>query len=95
MEAPLYPAAARFVPPVRQPRVLNTHDASVAELMAMPEVWARVVKDMPAITFATETPLMKPHLGNLSLRDLVMFGAAKADALDGIDAYLRGLGAVA
>ncbi|MDE2303115.1 MAG: hypothetical protein KGK11_11210 [Sphingomonadales bacterium] len=95
MEAPRYLPATRFVPPVRQPRVLNTRDASIAELMAIPPVWAVVVAKMPAMALAVKTPMMTPNLGNMSLRDIAMFTGGSGDALDAIDAQLKALGPVA
>jgi hypothetical protein len=92
MDAPLYPPAERFVLPMRQPRILNTRESSMAEIMAIPDVWAMVVKLMPGIIMATGSAQMKPHLGNMSLHDLVMFGAASADGLGQIDALLRAKG---
>jgi hypothetical protein len=94
MDAPLYTPAGRFVPPVRQPRLLNTRDVAIADLMAIPGAWAVVLKEMPAISMTIGSPMLKPHLGNFSLHDLVAFGAAKGEALTRIDEGLRALGEV-
>ncbi|MBU6206810.1 MAG: hypothetical protein KGQ42_03910 [Alphaproteobacteria bacterium] len=92
MDAQLYPPANHWVAPVRQPHILNTRDASIADLMALQDVWAMLLKEAPGIAMMTSTPMLKPHLGNMSLRDLVMFGAMKGDALDRVDARLRDMG---
>jgi hypothetical protein len=94
MDAPLYPAADHFVPPVRQPRVLNTHDVSIADLMAIPDIWAQVMKAMPQLQMALASSMLKPHLGNFSLRDLAAFGATSDTALDQLDVTLRARGMV-
>ena len=94
MDAPLYPPSRHFVPPERLARVLNTTDASIAELMAIPEIWAMVVKAMPATAMIVNSPMMAPNVGNMSLRDLVAFGAMDGAALDGVDARLKALGPV-
>jgi hypothetical protein len=94
LDAPLYRPAERFVQPVRQPRLLNTRDVAIADLMAIPAAWAIVLKEMPQISMTLGSPMLKPHLGNFSFHDLVAFGAAKGEALDRIDEGLRALGEV-
>jgi hypothetical protein len=94
MDAPLYLAADHFVPPVRQPRVLNTRDVAIADLMAIPEVWAQVMKSMPQLAMAMASSMLKPHLGNFSLRDLAAFGATTDTALDQLDVMLQARGMV-
>ncbi|MEO7656645.1 MAG: hypothetical protein ABIS25_04830 [Sphingomicrobium sp.] len=92
MDAPLYPPAIAFEQPVRLPRLLDTRAASIAELKAIPAVWAIVLKESPSADFLIKVPMLKPHLGNFSFYSLVQFGAVKAEALDRIDVQLRTLG---
>ena len=96
MDAPLYPPARAFEAPVRLPRILNTTDAAVYDLKAVPAAWAIVLKELPGIEsrFVGE---LEPHLYALSFRSLLQFGPrneVQADALDRIDAQLRALGEV-
>jgi hypothetical protein len=93
MDAPLYPPARAFEAPVRLPRILNTSDAAVYDLKAVPAAWAIVLKELPGIE-SRFVGQLEPHLSALSFRSLVQFGMVKADALDRIDAQLRALGEV-
>lgn len=92
MDAPLYPPAAQFVPPERVARVLQTRTVSLADLMANPAAWAIVVKELPMAQGIVQAPMLKPFLGNFSLRDLAMFGVFDAALLAPIDAQLKELG---
>ena len=93
MDAPLYPPARSFEAPVRLPRILNTSDAAVYDLKAVPAAWAIVLKELPGIENRFVGQL-EPHLSALSFRSLLQFGMVKADALDRIDVQLRALGEV-
>ncbi|MET0180765.1 MAG: hypothetical protein ABW194_09850 [Novosphingobium sp.] len=93
MDAPIYPPAQVFVAPERVPRVLNTRDVSIADLMAIPEARAIVLKEMPQIE-SRLTGQIAPHLGNFSFRDISQYRIAKAEDLDRIDPQLARLGPV-
>mgnify|MGYP001137639201 CR=1 FL=1 len=94
MDAPLYPPAARFVQPVRVAYTISTSNTPIAELMKIPAAWAIVVKEVPNIEARLSVPMLKPHLGNFSLRSLVQFGFSTAEQLDRVDAQLKALGDV-
>lgn len=94
MDAPLYPPAIRFEQPVRVARTLSTDNTPIAELMKVPVAWAVVVKEIPGIEGRLSVPMLKPHLGNFSLRSLVQFGFSSNEQLDRVDAQLSALGEV-
>ena len=73
MDAPLYPPAAAFEQPVAAPYVLRLENVSLSDLLAMPAAWAIVVKHLPALQRMVSTPMMKPHLGNFTVRSLEAF----------------------
>lgn len=93
MDAPLYPPATAYVPPVRVPRALSTKDTAINDLMAIPAAWAIVLKEIPTVQQRISSEQMKPHLGNFAFRDLTQFGVFKAADLDRIDPQLKALGA--
>ena len=37
------------------------------------------------------SPMMKPHLGNMAPRTLIMFGGSQPERLDKVDARLKAL----
>ena len=92
MDAPLYPPAAVFVQPERVAYRVSTQSTPVAELMKIPAAWAIVTKEVPGIEGRLSNPMLKPHLGNFSLRSLVQFGFSNTAQLDRIDAQLLALG---
>ncbi|UVO53083.1 hypothetical protein [Sphingomonas sp. SUN039] len=92
MDAPLYPPATAYVQPVRVHRPLDTKDTAIADLMAIPEAWAIVLKEIPNMQQRIGNEQLKPHLGNFSFRSLTQFGVVKAADLDRIDAQLKALG---
>ncbi len=92
MDAPLYPAARTFVAPTRIPRTLSTRDTSISELQAIPAAWAIVSEEIPNVDARIGSEMIKPHLGNFSLRSLVQFGVVSPDALPRIDERLKALG---
>ncbi|HEX7853536.1 MAG TPA: hypothetical protein VF503_07550 [Sphingobium sp.] len=94
MDAPLYPPASAFVQPQRTPRALNTQDVAIADLKANPTAWAIVLKEIPNMEARIGNEMIKPHLGNFSLRSLVQFGVVPVPALDRIDVQLKALGEV-
>jgi hypothetical protein len=94
MDAPLYPPASHFELPERVARSVSTGNTPIAELMKIPAAWAIVVKGVPGIEQRLNTPQLKPHLGNFSLRSLVQFGFSTSAQLDSIDAQLKALGEI-
>lgn len=94
MDAPLYPPAARFEQPVRLPRVVDTANTPIAELMKISAAWAVVVDEIPGIEGRLSVPMLKPHLGNFTLRSLVQFGFSTSEQLDRVDTRLKSLGEV-
>lgn len=88
MDAPLYPPANAWVAPRILPQQMTTRNSSFAELLASPEAKAILQSEVPGFEMLISNPQLKPHLGNMSPRDLVQFGAFKADALDRVDAKL-------
>lgn len=94
MDAPLYPPAAAFIPPRHVAHALSTQDSAIADLKANPAAWAIVLKEIPTMEARIGNEMLKPHLGNFSLRSLVQFGVVPAAALDRIDEQLKALGEV-
>lgn len=92
MDASFYPPAELYVRPERVAYRVNTRNTPIAELMKIPRAWAVVVKEVPGIEARLSVPMLKPHLGNFSLRSLVQFGFSSNEQLDRIDAQLQGLG---
>jgi hypothetical protein len=92
MDAPLYPPARIFVQPQRVAYQVSTRNTPIAELMKIPAAWAIVTKEVPGIDRRLSVPMLKPHLGNFSLRSLVQFGFSSTEQLDRVDAQLLALG---
>jgi hypothetical protein len=92
MDAPLYPPAREFILPERVAYRVSTRNTPIAELLKIPAAWAIVVKEVPGIEAKVSVPMLKPHLGNFSLRSLVQFGFATSEQLDRADAQLLQLG---
>lgn len=94
MDAPLYPPASTFQQPVRVAAPVSTRNTPIADLMKIPAAWAIIVKEVPGIEPRLGAEMLKPHLGNFSLRSLVQFGFAKPEQLDRADVQLLALGDV-
>ena len=92
MDAPLYSPAVAFVQPETIARPLSTSESAIADLQAIPAAWAVIVKAIPNIGARVGSEMIKPHLGNFSLKSLIQFGIVRPDAFDRIDADLRALG---
>lgn len=92
MDAPLYPPAEIYVRPERLAYRVSTRNTPIAELMKIPAAWAVVVKEVPGIEARLSVPMLKPHLGNFSLRSLVQFGFSTSEQLDRVDTQLQSLG---
>jgi hypothetical protein len=92
IEAPLYPPAAAFTPPVATPRTLSVRNYSAAELMAIPAAWAIVVKHLPGVRMMADNPQAKPMLSTMTVADFAGFAGVDASAaLAAIDAELAAL----
>jgi hypothetical protein len=76
LDAPIYPPAAAFEQPIAAPYVLRLENVSLAELMRMPAAWDRVLKHLPWLELMTSSPMLKPHLGNMTVQSLAAFGMA-------------------
>jgi hypothetical protein len=81
MDAPNYPPAAAYQPPVALPYVLSLDNASIGELMNFPAAWAIVVKYVPSLKFMSGTAQLKPHLGNMTVPSLAVFSQPIAPQL--------------
>ena len=92
MDAPTYPPAAVYVQPVAVPYAISLRLLPLGSLMQMPAAWAIVLKHLPALQMMTSTPMMKPHLGNMTVADVSQFVKAATPAeLAVIDAELQRL----
>jgi hypothetical protein len=91
MDAPTYPPATAFEPPVAAPYEFSVQTASLADLMGSPAAWAIVVKHAPGFKMAVNAPQLKPQLSNFTVEDFITFGVVKRAAVDAIDAELRQL----
>jgi len=70
LDAPTYPAQLVFEQPVGVPSTLTLETFSLAELMAIPDAWAIILKHAPAVRFIVGAQQAKPHLGNMTLASL-------------------------
>ncbi|HEX7820149.1 MAG TPA: hypothetical protein VF463_05975 [Sphingobium sp.] len=94
MDAPIYPPATRFVQPEIQAEYLSTAKTPIARLKANPAAWAIILKQFPNLAAQLGSDMLKPHLGNFSLRSLTTFGIVNTEGLDAADIQLRTLGEV-
>jgi hypothetical protein len=76
LDAPTYPPAAAFEPPIAAPYVLRLDNVSLAELMKMPAAWDIVLKHLPSLKLMTSSAMLKPHLGNMTVQSLAAFSQA-------------------
>jgi hypothetical protein len=92
MDAPNYPPAAAFVQPLAVPYELSLRSVPLASLMQMPAAWAIVSKHLPALKMMVNTPMAKPHLGNMTVHDFAQFtSVATPEIMATIDAELHRL----
>jgi hypothetical protein len=92
LDAPTYPPAAAFEQPITAPYELRLENVSLAELMKMPAAWDIVVKHMPLLKMAVSLPILKPHLGNMTVHSLAAFSkGASPEELAAIDQELARL----
>lgn len=73
MEAPTYPPAAAFEQPVAEPYVVRLENVSLAELLGMPAAWDIVLRHLPSLKLMIGAPMLKPHLGNMTVCSLATF----------------------
>ena len=92
MEAPTYVPAADFEQPVAAPYVVQLENVSLAELMKIPAAWQTVLEHLPSLKLITASPMLRPHLGNMTVQSLSAFtkGAAP-EVLAAIDRELARL----
>lgn len=88
MDAPLYPPALAFEPPVIQAYRMTTTNTSIATLLSSPQIKAIMQREIPGYEARIKGDMLAPHLDNFSPRSLVQFGLFKADALDRVDAEI-------
>lgn len=91
MDAPTYPPAAAYEPPVAAPYELSVDTASLAELMSAPAAWAIVLKHAPAFKMIISAPQTKPYLTNFTVDSFVTYGVVSENTVEAIDQDLRQL----
>ena len=91
MDAPIYPPSSAYEAPERVPERLTTANGSFADFIANPQAMAILAEEVPSIKFMIGSPMMKPHLGNMGPRTLIMFGGSQPERLDKVDARLKAL----
>jgi len=90
--APKYPPATSFEQPIVLPYPLRVGTLSVAELMANSAAWEIVVKYLPQLKLMVSSVMIKPHLGNMSVRGLMSFVSdPPPETLKSIDSELSQL----
>lgn len=89
MDAPVYPPASEYIAPEMIPGPLNTRTSSLAELLANPKARAIMFSEAPPLEQTLTSEQIQPHLGNLSLRSLLDFGAVDQAAIERIDARFK------
>ena len=80
MEAPMYPAAIGFEPPLINSYVPRLEDVSLAELMSRPAAWSIVLKHLPWLRVFVASPGLRPQLGNMTVQSLATFTKALSPA---------------
>jgi hypothetical protein len=92
LEAPIYVPAADFEQPVAAPYVVQLENVSLAELMRNPRAWEVVLEHLPSLKLITASPMLKPHLGNMTVHSLSAFTkVATPEVLAAIDRELARL----
>ena len=89
MDAPLYLPSQAYEAPVPVPQPMSTRTSSLADFLANPAAKAIITSEVPAFEAMVSTPMLKPHLDNMSPRSIVQFGAFKSDQLDRVDVKLK------
>jgi hypothetical protein len=89
IQAPIYPAAERFVAPERLPYRLSARGSSFKVLMAHPKAWAIVLKEVPVIALFVKAPGAQPFLANFSLQNALEIGLTTQAALDRVEQRLQ------
>jgi len=91
MDAPTYPPATAYEPPVAAPYELSVETVSIAELMSAPAAWAIVLKHAPAFKMIVTAPQTKAYLTNFTVDSFVTYGVVSQATIDAIDVDLRQL----
>jgi len=91
MDAPIYPPAQSFDPPVAAPFELAVQNVTIAELLGAPAAWAIVLRHAPALKMIVAVPMIQPQLSSMTIDSLMTYGAVNQAAVDAIDAELRQL----
>jgi hypothetical protein len=92
MESPVYRASVEFAQPIAKPYVLQLENVSLAELMAVPAARDIVFKHLPSLKMVVGSAMLKPHMGNMTVRSLDAFiKAPSPDAYTLIDEELSRL----
>ena len=89
MEAPLYPPATVYREPAKAPFEFGIDTVVVAELVTSQPILNMLESKIPGIGRVLQSPSLKPHLSNFTLRSLAAFGAVSPALLDEIDQLLR------
>ncbi|MGD8644252.1 MAG: hypothetical protein PVI15_08190 [Chromatiales bacterium] len=89
MQAPVYPPATEFKQPEPAPFEFGIDTVMVEELISSPSIKQMLERDIPNFSRAIQSPMLKPHLSNFTLRSLVDFGIVSDDLLEVIDTKLR------
>ena len=92
MDAPTYPPAAAFEPPVRKTYdVLSLDIVSLADLMSAPAAWAIVTRHAPFFEFTVKAPQAKPYLTNFTYETFANLGLVTKAQIDAINQDLAAL----
>jgi len=91
MDAPTYPPSAVYEAPERIAEPLNTANGSFEDFIANPQALALLTAAVPEMKMMMGTPMLKPHLGNMSPRSLIQYGGLHPERLDTVDAQLKAL----
>lgn len=92
MDAPIYRPAVAFEQPVMVPRrELRVEAMSLAELMSAPAVWAVVLKHAPMFKMTVRTPMIQPHLNNMTVETFLNLGLVSREGIEAIDQDLQQL----
>lgn len=73
MDAPIYSPSIAFELPLATTQPVSLKTASVAELKAMPQAWAIILKRLPALEPMVGIPIIQPHLENFTVYTLSSF----------------------
>ena len=89
MQTQLYPPATVYQTPAKAPFEFCIDTIFVNELLASPSIKRMLEEAVPMFDRIIQSPLLKPHLSNFTLRSLSDFGIISADLLEDLDQRLR------